>query len=161
MCTRQHGLTLVELVIAIVVAGIMVAGLMSAYSSIVGHSADPMVREQAVATAESMLEEALLKPYLDPVTHTRCPAPPGGTRSNFDNVCDYNGYTSNGMTLPDGTAVTGLENYNVSVTVQAGALGAISANCALKVTVYVTSPLNETTSLSGYRTDYESSPPCT
>ena len=163
MCIkRQQGTTLVELVMAIAVAGVLVVGLMTAYASIVGRSADPMVRTQAVSLAESFLEEALLKPFLDP-DGTVCPASPGGNRDNFNNVCDYHNYNSATITLPNGTTVSGLSGYSVSITVtniSAGELGAIATNCALKVTVNVTSPLNEVLSLSGYRADYESDPVC-
>ena len=163
MCTeRQVGTTLIELVMAIAVAGVLLVGLMTAYSSIVGRSADPMVRTQSVSLAESYLEEALLKPFHDP-SGSVCPATPGGNRENFNNVCDYNNYSSSSITLPNGATVAGLSGYSVSITVaniSAGELGAIPANCALKVTVNITSPLNETVNVTGYRTDYESDPAC-
>ena len=172
MCTEQNqnrhakktaGMTLVELVLAIALAGLMVAGIMSSYSAIAGRSADPMIRIQAVAVAESFLEEALLKSFLDPLTLTRCPASPGGARDTFNNVCDYAGYSASSVTLPNGAAVTGLENYAVAISVAdiaSGELGVVPTQCALKVTVSVTSPLNESTVLTGYRTDYESTPSC-
>jgi len=159
---RQQGTTLVELVMAIAIAGVLVVGLMTAYSSIVGRSSDPMVRTQAISLAESYLEEALLKPYLDP-SGTVCPAAPSGNRENFNNVCDYNNYMSSSITLPNGASVSGLSGYSVSISVEsieAGDLGAVPTNCALSVVVKITSPLNETTSVTGYRTDYESAPAC-
>lgn len=160
---KSSGMTLVELVMAIAVAGVLVAGLMASYSSIVGHSADPMVRTQAVAVAESFLEEALQKPFLDPSTHTRCPASPGGNRDNFNNVCDYAGYSASGVRLPNGTLVNGLENYAIAISVAdiaSGELGAVPSHCALKITVRISSPLNDATVLTGYRTDHESVPAC-
>jgi MSHA pilin protein MshD len=159
----EHGMTLVELVMAIALAGVLVAGLMTAYSSIVGRSADPMIRTQTVALAESFLEEALLKAFLDPTTATRCPAPPGTNRAVYDNVCDYHNYSSSTVLLPNGGSVAGLAGYSVSITVadiSAGELDDIATNCALKVTVSVTNPLNETLAAVGYRTDYESTPSC-
>ncbi len=158
MSTDCKGMTLIELVMAIALAGMMVAGLMSAYSSIVGHSADPMVRMQATVLAESFLEEALQKPFLDPVTATRCPASPGGNRDSFDNVCDYNGYSASTISLPNGATLSGLQGYSVAIAVTdigSGELGAISTHCALKNTVTITSPLNDSTTLTGYRTHYE------
>ena len=158
-----EGVTLVELVMAISLSGIMLVGLMNAYSSIVGRSADPMVRTQAIALAQSYLEEALQKPFYDPATSTSCPASPGGNRDNFNNVCDYNGYSNASITLPNGSAVAGLGGYAVVITVaniSSGELGSIASNCGLKVTVNITSPLNETISLIGYRADYESNPAC-
>lgn len=160
---RSAGMTLVELVLAIALAGLMVAGIMSSYSAIAGRSADPMIRIQTVAVAESLLEEALLKPFLDPATLTRCPPSPGGARDNFNNICDYAGYSASAVTLPNGAAVTGLENYAIAISVEdiaSGELGSVPTQCALKVTVTVTSPLHEATILTGYRTDYESTPPC-
>lgn len=158
----QGGTTLVELVMAIAVAGVLVVGLMTAYASIVGRSADPMVRTQAISLAESYLEEALLKPYLDPGGSV-CPPSPGGNRDAFNNVCDYNNYSSTTITLPNGATVPGLNGYSVAISVSpiaAGELGTIATNCALKVTVNITSTLNQTVSVTGYRTDYESNPIC-
>ena len=64
MCTeRQAGTTLIELVMAIAVAGVLLVGLMTAYSSIVGRSADPMVRIRSVELAQSTLEEILSKAF--------------------------------------------------------------------------------------------------
>lgn len=162
MSARVHGLTLVELVMAIALSGILVVALMSSYSSIVGRSSDPMIRAQSLAIAESFLEEATGKAFLDPATGTRCPAPEA-SRANFNNVCDYNGYSASTITLPTGTAVSGLSGYAVAISVAAigsGELGAVPATCALRITVAVTSPLNETLSVTGYRTDYESTPAC-
>lgn len=167
MSTDARGMTLVELVLAIALSGIMVAALMSSYANMVGRSADPMIRAQTIAIAESFLEEALQKPFLDPGpgvgVGTRCPASPGGARTNFNNVCDYNGYGPVAIVLPDGSAVAGLTGYTVSITVtdiSSGDLPSITTTCALKVQVSVANPLNETTTLVGYRADYENDPAC-
>jgi len=162
MSANARGLTLVELVMAIAMSGILVVALMSSYSSIVGRSSDPMIRAQALAIAESFLEEASGKAFLDPGTGSRCPAPEA-SRSSFNNVCDYNGYSASTITLPTGAAVSGLTGYAVAISVAAiasGELGVVPTTCALKITVAVTSPLNETLSVTGYRTDYESTPAC-
>ena len=162
MYTNHKGMTLIELVMAIALAGILVAALMSAYSSIVGRSADPMVRTQTIAIAESFLEEVLQKPFLDATSGTRCPATTGA-RDTYNNVCDYNGYTSTNITLPNGAAIAGLTGYSIAIAISditAGELGSIPTHCALKVTVTVTNPLSDSLSLTGYRTDYESNPAC-
>src|SRR5215470_7670952 len=64
----QRGLSLIELIIFIVVVGIGLAGVLVAINTGVGRSADPMVRKQALAAAESLLEEIELQPftYCDP-----------------------------------------------------------------------------------------------
>ena len=162
MYTNPKGMTLIELVMAIALAGILVAALMSAYSSVVARSADPMVRSQTIAIAESYLEEVLQKPFLDASSGTRCPAATG-SRDTYNNVCDYSGYTSSNVSLPNGVAVAGLSGYTITIAVSdisTGELGSIPTHCALKVTVTVTNPLSDALSLTGYRTDYESNPAC-
>ena len=60
---RQHGMTLVELVITIVVLGIASAALFSAMAAISGRSADPMLRQQSLAIAEAYMEEITLQAF--------------------------------------------------------------------------------------------------
>lgn len=60
MCTtkqRQTGISLIELVVFIVIVGVGVAGMMATFNVAVRGSADPMVRKQALAIAESLLLE--------------------------------------------------------------------------------------------------------
>lgn len=65
---RQRGLSLIELVLAIMIISVSVAGVLMVYNNSVRNSADPMVRKQAVAIAEAMLNEVLAQPftYCDP-----------------------------------------------------------------------------------------------
>ena len=60
---KQCGLSMIELMVFIVVVGVAVTGVLSVYSSTSRTSVDPMVRKQAQAVAESLLEEVLSKPY--------------------------------------------------------------------------------------------------
>lgn len=63
MLKHQRGVSLIELVIFIVVIGIAVAGVAGMMTRVMGGSADPMQRKQALAIAESLLEEVTLMPY--------------------------------------------------------------------------------------------------
>lgn len=69
MCTtktkqRQTGISLIELVVFIVIVGVGVAGMMSTFNVAVRGSADPMVRKQALAIAESLLLEVEQQAFL-------------------------------------------------------------------------------------------------
>jgi MSHA pilin protein MshD len=151
---RQRGMTLIELVIAIVIIGIASAALYTAMASITGRSADPMLRQQSLAIAEAYLEEIELQAFLDPGTLTQCPAAPAG-RVNFNNVCDYHGLVDNGAVNASGAAIAALANYRVSVTVTpANLTDGVSPVPALYVVVTVRDPTGQDLLLGGYRTNY-------
>ena len=114
--SAQRGLSLIELVIAIVVIGVAVTGIVAAFSRVSSTSVDPMLQEQAIAIAEAYLEEISLRPFVDPDTATVCPAPEAA-RSLYDNICDYNGLSDVGARDQTGTAIAELGGYNVAVSV--------------------------------------------
>ena len=162
-----RGVSLVELIVAIVIVGLAVAGILSVMNLTTRTSADPMIQQQAQLIAESYLEEILLKKFYDPDTNTVCTGTTAGeTRTSYDNVCDYNGLNDNtGARNQFGTVVTGLESYNVAVTVATagvtlGSGGGLIDNTGavrvLRVDVVVTHDalpgINAT--LTGYRTNY-------
>jgi Tfp pilus assembly protein PilV len=69
MCIERRpesGFTLIELIVFIVIVSVGLAGVMSSLNMSVKHSADPLQPKQALAIAESLLEEILLKDYCDP-----------------------------------------------------------------------------------------------
>jgi MSHA pilin protein MshD len=130
------------------------------------YSADPVIQQQAIAIAESYLEEILLLPVTDPDGINI-----GETRATFDNISDYDGLINNGVIDQNGntiaavtnsldilgnslTQVTGslqnLANYVVTIDVVDDVISGVSFK---KVTVNV-SRANVTVSLSGYRTMY-------
>ena len=65
---QQAGISLIELVMFIVIVGVAVVGVLSVMNITTKSSADPIVRKQALAIAESLLEEIELMPftYCDP-----------------------------------------------------------------------------------------------
>ncbi len=150
--TKAKGLTLVELVIAIVIVSVAFVGMMSVYSSLMSHSADPMIYQQSLAIADSYMEEIASKDFPDSFSGT-CPAPPAN-RAEYLSVCDYHGFSEAVIKDVAGNDL-GLNGYGVSVTVAAaGAALSIPANDALLVTVLVSHPLGDSLSVSGYRTRY-------
>lgn len=154
---RQKGFTLIELIIFIVVVGAGLAGILVVSTNVVKSSADPLVRKQALAIAESLLEEILLKQFADPGGGTNgvstCTQAPGANRALWDDVCDFNGYTSSGITDVQGTAVGALAAYKVlpAVAVTTVTLGGVSVK---QVVVSVTDSQNKVITLTGYRGNY-------
>lgn len=145
---RQCGFTLVEMILAIVVIGVGLAGVMVAFSTAVGRSADPVIQQQMLAIAEELIEEARLKPY----AASPNAAPAGCARDTFNDVSDYHGYATSGQVCTvDGTGVAGLSGYSVGVTVAVAALSGVAE--AKRITVTVTRG-TQSLSLAGWRTNY-------
>lgn len=158
--SRLRGFTLVELIIFIVVVGVGVAGILSIFTTSVSSSADPLVRKQALAIAESLLEEILLKEYCDPDTVDTSTVPPTcgvhtveASRALFDDVDDYDGYTSTSIVDVTGTAVAGLGGYKIvpAVAVTTTTINGITLK---RVVVQVTDTQNNVISLTGYRGNF-------
>jgi len=123
--SSESGVSLIELIMFIVIISVAVTGVLLVMNRVTGHSADSLIRKQALAIAESLLEEVELMPftYCDPndanaanataATAAQCPAASGvggvetigpetlgGTETRyaapyFDNVNDYHGFAMN------------------------------------------------------------------
>lgn len=141
---QQTGVTLVELVLSMVIISIAMVGIFSVINLTVSHSADPLMQQQAVAIAESYLEEILQQNYSGAAS---------GSRADFDDVDDYNNLTDNGVHDQNGTAVAELSQYTIAVSVAAPAslAGGVDAK---QITVNVSGPGVASLSLVGYRADY-------
>jgi len=145
---QQTGITLIELIISMVIISIALAGIFSVINLTVSHSADPVVEYQAIAIAESYLEEILLHAYSDPNTGTT------KTRDLYDNVDDYNGLKDNtGVRDQQGTLIAMLQTYHVAVSVAAPI--DVSGVLAKVITITVTEPrLPASLILIGYKFNY-------
>lgn len=153
---HQRGFTLIELVMFIVIVGIGVAGILSVFTTSVKSSADPMVRKQALSIAESLLEEILLKEFIDPNgggngAGATCNLGAGANRSLWDDVCDYNGYSSVGITDVQGNIIASLSGYKTAVAVTTVPQSGFTYK---RVQITVTDTQNNTISLAGYRGNY-------
>ena len=58
-----RGVTLVELIVFMLIVGVALAGVFSAFNTITAASADPQVRKQVLAIAESLMDEIALMPF--------------------------------------------------------------------------------------------------
>lgn len=156
---RASGFTLIEMVMAIVIISVGLAGVLTAFSVAVKASADPLVHKQMLSVAEEMMEEILLKPYaVNGTPPANSPsACDGGTppsREAFDDVADYHKYQTIGVCDIEGLTVPGLESYSVKVSVDSGAaLGLLGGGSVIRVTVEVSRGA-DSISLDGWRTNY-------
>ena len=155
--STQAGLTLVELVVTIVVLAVALTGVLLVINYTTSRSADPMLQQQAVAIAESYLEEILLRAYdedgVPETTQTEGAwgAEPGETRGDFDDVNDYDGLLDNGARGQDGLPIASLSAYRVQVAVTPLVLWAVPM-ARLAVSVNHSAGVNLT--LTGYRASY-------
>jgi MSHA pilin protein MshD len=118
---NERGVSLVELVVFIIIVSVGIAGVMVALNTGTRNAVDPMVRKQALAIAEGLLEEVELMSYTycdpddpnapvatgsadctggtnGPNDEAKLPLGPEAGESRysvatpFDNVSDYNGF---------------------------------------------------------------------
>ena len=148
---RQSGATLVEMVVSIVIMSISVTAVMMVVTQVGRHSADPMRRIQAAAIAEAYMDEILAQALSDPDTAESGSTETGEVRATFDDVLDYHGLSdSSGARDQTGAVISGLEGYNVSVSVTAVTLGGYPAR-RVKVNVGVDGDATFSLPLTGYR----------
>jgi MSHA pilin protein MshD len=174
---RQSGISLIEVILFIVIVSVGVVGLMSMLNSSLLRSADPMLRKQALAVAEALLEEVESMPFTDcdpdgyDATAGTCSLVEamgieagevrGSLATPFDNVNDYNGFTLAGGGGQDiGGVVNVPAGYSATVAVAQdaafGAAGAfLPAADVLRISVTVSyNGGNDSITLAGYRTRY-------
>ncbi len=133
---RQRGLTLVEVVVSLVIAGVVISTLWSAWALLGRSSADPLVARQQLAIAQSLLREMELQPLPGAAT-----AAATAGRTGFASISDYNGLALAGITDVEGNAVPGLQAYSASITVQNLALAGVPAGSGFWVQVSVAGPV--------------------
>ena len=160
----QRGTTLVEVIIFMMIVSIAVVSVVSALSLAARQSADPLVQREALAVAESLVQEIDGQPYAqkDPYNPTgpddAIGPEPGETRAGsplpFDNPNDYSGYSENGIVAPDGSAVSSLGTYSASVVASQQAMGTVPAGDGLLVVVTATGPDGQPVMLTTFRARY-------
>lgn len=150
---RQLGLSLIELIMFIIIVSVGIAGILLVMNVSVKSSADPMLRKQAVAMAEAILDEVLAKDYCDPdLIPPACTVSREALRTLYDDVADYDGQTILGTdTL--GASSLALASYSATIAVADVTVPSVAGAPMKKVTVTVTGGA-ETIQLFGYRAGY-------
>ena len=175
---RQVGLSLVELILFMLIIGIALAGITQIMNLTSVASTDPLREKQALAIAESLLEEIELQAFTfcdpdDPKASTaevaavaangctdaasvqiNAPTNSGGVETRtgvtrFDNVGDYHGYAmANALDINGNAVDAALNNYATTVSIDFPAPGDF-----MRIDVRVTSGATDVL-LTGYRYRY-------
>jgi len=160
---QQRGFSIVEAIVFIVIVSVALTGILSLMNFTTQHSADPMIRKQAIVVAESLLAEITQQNFTDPVDgYFNVGTPTQANRHLFDDIGDYNGFTTTGIFPIDdpSTPIPALVAYNASVRVVDTTLGPVGApipsGSVKLITVTVTGPDGIPVMISGYRSAYGS-----
>ena len=149
----QRGISLIELIMFIVIVSVALAGILLVMNVTTKSSADPLVHKQALAAAQSLLEEIELQDFI--AVGANATVTQANRATQYHIVRDYQGFATTGIYAVDGVApIPGLEKYNANVTVTNEALNGISAGNAVRITVTVTDPQGNQIAIDGYRTAY-------
>lgn len=160
---RQRGVTLIELIVFIVVLSLGLAGLLTVFNQVVRSSADPLVSKQALAVAEALLEEILLKDFCDPTpaievvatTTTGSPTVTGISPPLDFPATDYASWRISGDGIVGGALVAGVASTSqLTLSVPAAKSG---SNVALRLAPCVASTAGETRPTYDDVRDYDSS----
>ena len=148
----QRGVTLIELIIFIVIITVGIVGILSVMNITTRSSADPIVRKQAVAMAEAILEEVLSRDSaatLPETDMTNC-----SNRAQYVGIADYACFDGAPATaVISGTNTLGSTSLPVlaGLTATVGVAGVnVSGVVLQRVAVTVTGG-NESVTLFAYR----------
>jgi MSHA pilin protein MshD len=171
--SRQHGFTLVELLVFIVVLAVGLTGTVLVINRSVQLAPEALVRSRAMELAQAYLDEIATKKY-DEYTGQggvpRCDSTDPGsqscsdtlgpegteTRATYDDVDDYHGIDDEPPVDAKGNPFANYADYRVQVRVEyAGTeLGLADIRHAKRVTVIITTPLASRIPVSYYRTNF-------
>jgi MSHA pilin protein MshD len=157
----RRGFTLVEATISLVVVSVMMVAAMS----VAGQSArSRTVQQEQVrgeALARQLLSEIMQEPYQQSGATTTVLGPEAGeTRSTYNDVDDFNGWTESPPQFANGTAIPGFTGWKRAVKVEwVSVTGLLSSAFAVsstetgmkRITVAVTAPSGKVTTLVGLR----------
>ncbi len=175
---KQHGVTLIELVITIVVLSIALSALVTGLSTGITRSAQPMWEGKALELTQAYLDEILAKKFDDQtpvgggqvlVADSPCTLEnESQARVLFDDVDDYHGVSDKPPVLTDADAdmtaqmEARYKNYQVDITVVCAGtqLGTTNATLltdntlAKRITVSVSVPSGEVRTVSVYKGNF-------
>jgi len=161
---RRHGVTLVEAVICSVVVGVMLVAALGTIGAAATANRVGASQNRANALASMLMSEILQQPYQQPGATN----PPlgldgsenNGDRSTWNDVDDYNGFSSSTPRYPDKSRVPNYDNWqwqaNVAWVDPQDPGSTVSSDMGLKrVTVTVTDLQGRKTTLVALRGKFD------
>lgn len=154
----QHGFTLVELIIAMVIIGISLAAVVGVFNFNAVASARPIVDKQMRAFAEGLMEEIQHQPFS--ASANGAPSQPCA-RDSYNDLMDYNGYQQTRLCDINGNDL-GLGGMSVLVAVgpasPAAPLPGVPGADARQIAITVTHG-GDSVRLLGWRTNFAKGTP--
>jgi prepilin-type N-terminal cleavage/methylation domain-containing protein len=139
ICTRR-GFTLAEAMLAATILAIATAAASLPFAAGVQQTMEAARLENAAALGQSLMEEILARPYLEPGTRTVSPGPDSGesNRTLFDNIDDFDGFSE---------SVTGPRDYQ-NQPITDTSLAGLWRDAAVQITTFPGQAANDVNSLA-------------
>lgn len=161
MNSKQTGVTLVELVMAIVIISISMATLLGFFANNVSRSADGIGQTRQMALAELYLDEVLSKKFDHATGNGGSPVyngcritNDGESRVDYNDVDDFNGLNETPQFI-DTALATIYSQYSVSITVTCDTSHLLSnKGQAKRITITVNGPNNTPYKVSVFKGNY-------
>lgn len=158
---RHAGFTMIEVLAATTILSFAVIAVAESVSVAQSQTYEALHDGRATALAEAFLEEVVSKPYADPSGGAISLGPDLNelTRSLFDNIDDYNGFTLDTIKAVDPDVITDIagnvlpavyQNFSINITTQYTNVTLFSEVPGISVTVTVTDKKGRTWTASRF-----------
>lgn len=151
---NQQGITLIELVLAIVIVSIALGAIIQSWSFAMAGSANPLLQHKSLKLAQMYSDEILSKRFDETTplggglaTSISCPVSSGidtgeSSRNLFDDVDDYQNLSESPPQDINGNNLSTYGGYQVSINISciSGEFGIVSSNHIKRIDVTVTAP---------------------
>ena len=166
---KQQGVSLVELILAIVIVSIALGALMQNWSEQIRHSSDPLLQRKSLKLAQLYGDEILSKRFDESTplgggsTNTiSCPASDGrdtgeSTRDDFDDVDDYHSLSDSPPKDSNGNTLSNYSAYQVDVSISciSDQFGIATNNQVKRIDINVTTAVTDNSfTLSIYKANF-------
>lgn len=161
---RRAALSYIEVLFSIPLVGLVIAGALEGSSGVLRTWSAAHDRQRGLAFAEQLMAEVLQQPYEEPddsPAFGRETSESGGTRLNWDDIDDYDGWSKSPMHDKENAVLTGTTGWTRAADVAYVSLydpTQISGSDTglARITVTVTDPSGQATVLTAYRSRHGS-----